>query len=324
MPTETDLRNTLIAIADRAPAECDFFFLNRADTRHSRRRARWMLPITRTVIGVALPGYSTTMQITTAAAQTLVLESSDQSRRLVVTLYAPDGYRPPRPADAVDVEVNGAAGFYGTVQGDSAGLSEGLNGASGSEAGLPGALAWQYQPGAWAIVYGGIREKEPDQAVLSQDQAEVAADAVQLGAGTELRVPARIALASLPAGLQLQGLTVSYGMKGPSAMYRYGPSGTTRITLVIGVSPASLDPDLGNSVTVGPYSGDLIRPGSLELADGSTYLSLTSTSDDGSGPTVPDNGGGFSLDQLSAIVSGLTVADVADPASWYDAAIATS
>jgi len=128
--------------------------------------------------------------------------------------------------------------------------------------------------------------------------------------------------------VQLQGLTIrpADGKTGPSAIYSYGPSGTTRTTLLIGVSPDTAADHLGASVHVGSFHGEFNPPGDLELSDGHTYLSLNSVTDIGNGPYGPEAGDTvYGLAQLRTLAGGLRVAtNGADPTTWYDAASATS
>jgi hypothetical protein len=63
-----------------------------------------------------------------------------------VLAYPPGGFRPTRPAGAVDVQISDHPGFTGTIPATGPGMTSVSDG--------PGldAVAWEYAPGAWAVV----------------------------------------------------------------------------------------------------------------------------------------------------------------------------
>lgn len=202
-----------------------------------------LLPADHFIFDLALPGRTVRAAYTNPHGQSMRIYDRDGDPVASVTLYAA-GPGPARPDDAVDVTVNGVAGFYGTIH---------QRTADGRDLTMPGALAWPYRDGAWAVVYAYITESRPPGAVpLTQSQAMEIATVVRLDQQRAVRVPVRF---HGPPDLELRGVMTG------SVILQLGPQGTHRTSLLVSViaEDAGCHDSAGTDVTIGDYTGLLQR-----------------------------------------------------------------
>lgn len=285
-----------------------------------------------------VPGLTVHDAYTASGAQAIGLGRDGQLYATVV-LYAPGGWVPPRGSGAVDVTVNGHPGFYG----DTVFSDDGRPPAQAKEQIGPdpdqrhGALAWQYQPGAWAMV-STLPAGGSGAGSLTRAEALRIAETVRVGGHRPIAVPARFGY--LPAGLQLQGVQSYSGTQPPNApngtqpryvpeaAYSFGPAGTDEVTLTVGISAdgGTGQPVLGDSVRVGGFHGDYAaNVHDLELTNGTVAVAVSGLVDDGTGPRLPTEAGDSAarLAELERIVRGLSfAANLADRSTWFPASTA--
>ena len=191
---------------------------------------------------------------------------------------------------------------------------------------VPGALAWQYQPGAWALVYGIITEEplEPPVTMLTAEQARQVAGWVRLGQYHAATVPARIS--GFPGDLVIKGILHRrmIGSADPGrrdAVFSLGPRSSATFTMSIGVTAASADTctQFAEPVTIGGYTGSYVETtDSLTVCDERTRIGIDASFALDQGVPVP-------LDQLKDLVLSITPAPrLDDPRTWFDATTAIS
>lgn len=229
------------------------------------------------------------------------------SARATVAVYPRDGFRPPKPANAVAVTVNGVTGFYGTLE------------AQPEDNGITfdGALAWPYAPGAWAVVFSSSAAhrslgRRPGDA-LTRTEATRFADAVRPGQTHEVRTPVR--LATVPGNLtsKLQ----SFGSAGRATSILIGPdSDPTMIkTLRLQIYADAKVPDAGDTgfgytpVRFGAWHGTFYPDEDrLDVSNGTVGITI--------GLGQPN--GPFTLAQLERTVEEMTFASrLADQSTWF-------
>jgi len=257
------------------------------------------MPLTETVFDVVgLPG-ATVGGVSADGASQQRYVSFDAFRtdrnQADVQVWAHGRWMPSRPAGAQDVTINGQPGFFGrfTVPGN----------------GRVVALAWQYEPGAWAVVTWKTTSSKADLTRL--------ASAVRTGLHLRARLPFR--LSDLPPGGTVTALTYAPGAG------RQGATGELTISypgrhraLLISVSPVAWD--LGGTPTT--IGGRPAWESGAVLAMAGPGVSEAVLE-----PTTPDYSGDSNTEltkaELRSIAAGLTFApNVKDPATWFDASTA--
>ncbi len=197
-----------------------------------------------------------------------------------VTVYPPGGWAPTRSAGARDASVGTKSGFFGPVRHDGpdavalTGENPMVNG---------NALAWQYAPGAWALV-------ESVEQMSLQQMRQIAA-AVRFDTKRAVSVPANFSY--LPAGFEIKGITtwlpraatttrvgdqtLTSPSVGPRVRLALGKVGAAATTAEIGVGIEPIPPALGNvvrepnavHVQVGDFTGTY-NDGFLQAGNGTT------------------------------------------------------
>lgn len=232
-----------------------------------------------------------------------------------VLVYPVGGFAPARPPGAIDVGVGDLPGFSGLIAPDGPGMATVID--------APGldAVAWEYVPGAWAIVQSG----GPVDSGLTVPTLVQIAEAVYFSGTQPVLVPARFGF--LPAGLTPDSIATT----GPAATrlttIDFAGDGAARLglTVVIGIDDMDLGGPAGrrgSPITLGSFNGyydDVC--GSLYLTGGGWYVAIVST-EHLDGDCHPPAGSSLpTLDELTAILQGMTfAADPADASSWFEAA----
>lgn len=230
-----------------------------------------------------------------------------------VLVYPVGGFVPARPPGAIEVRVGDLPGFSGLIAPEGPGMATVID--------APGldAVAWEYVPGAWAIVQSG---GPVDSGVTVPTLVQIA-EAVYFSGTQPVLVPAQFGF--LPAGLTPDSIATT----GPPATrlttIDFAGDGAARLglTVVIGIDDMPLGGPAGRRgppITLGTFTGYYDEEcGSLYLTGGGWYVAIVSTDD---GDCHPPAGSSLStLDELTAILQGMTfAADPADAASWFEAA----
>lgn len=198
-----------------------------------------------------------------------------------VSVYPPGGWAPTRPAGATDITLGTKPGFFGHVQHDGPDAVA-LIGENPMVTG--DALAWQYEPGAWALV--------ESEAPMTLQQMKQVAGAVDFDTRTAVTLPANFSY--LPTDLDVKGITVwlpthaantqigdraltTQGF-GPQVRLSLGKVGSafTTTAIMIGIAPfPSRAGDLVNDadvvhVEVGDFAGTYNKSGFLQVGNGTT------------------------------------------------------
>ncbi len=234
-----------------------------------------------------------------------------------VLAYPAGGFHPARPAGAVDVRVGGHIGFSGIISSLGPGMT-----ATSDGPGLQ-AVAWQYSPGAWAIVQSGILGPVAPAALT----ALRVAGAVDFRSPHLTRVPVKIGY--LPGGLTPDSIRSSVQGPGQSTVIDFASSQPHRLGMTIeigtdagaGFGPAT---HRGTPITIDGFTGYYDSAcGSIYLIGSGVYVAITSTDHlDGdchaaSGLPLP------SQTTLTKVLRGLTFAShPTDPSTWFNAASA--
>jgi hypothetical protein len=216
----------------------------------------------------------------------------DDSNQADVQVWAREQWTPTRPAGAQDVSIHGQPGFYGRFAVPSNGKVV--------------ALAWQYAPGAWAVV-------------TALNKSATKADLVRFASAvrTGQHIPARLPfkLTGLPPGGKLTALEWRLGAGRQSAGGGLTISYPGRHgVLVISVDPLSAG-EFGKPTTIGGKRV-WVDGRVLEIAGPGVSRAILE-------PTTPDYSNDidlFSAAETESIVAGLTFApNVKDPGTWFDA-----
>jgi len=364
MPTEQDLRNALTALADRAPSEVNVSDVISNHAPGRRSVARIALPlvaaivvvavaVTLSVLGARDKGASTEPMNSTPAPSIFALDryyfsispipgytvrdggteqtmqwmtvSGDAAGKPVdatVMLFPTGGFRPTRPARAQDVTVNGVPGFYGTfaTQPNTQRI----------KVLYQGALAWEYAPNAWAVVFSPEANYiDPSSlpsgahpyilgaaSALSEPVARQIAEAVRPGQIHEVRVP--VTFTTLPANATPVIQNMNYDTLGVGIFIGPATPGTyfSPKTLHVQVfAPSAKTGDEGNTglgyrpVTFGAFHGAYYAvEDRIEVTNGTVSVNV--------GTGVPQ--GIFSLDDLEKTVEGMRFASsLSDESTWF-------
>ena len=238
----------------------------------------------------------------------------------IVTVYPPGGWVPAELVGAARITVGQRPGFYGAIQHngpDSSELTAQRTGAKGN------ALAWQYEPGAWALV------EAAGEMTLGQMQA--VATAIQFNTRNPLAVPIR--LTYIPNGLDLKGVFISLPSNAPAAQGKsdlptpggHGPTITlglgqvgsqvTTTEMTVAMAPISqtfghlVGPNV-NQVTIGKFHGFYAK-GYLSIGDGSTAITIADV-----GRTT---NGALSQAEITDIVKGIELSVSPDESgTWFN------
>jgi hypothetical protein len=257
------------------------------------------MPLTETVFDVVgLPGATVGGTYADGVSQQRYLSFDafqTDSNQADVQVWARGHWTPPRPAGAQDVTVNGKPGFYGRI--------------TVPKNGRVVALAWQYEPGAWAVVTWKPSSTKADLIRI--------ASAVRTGLHTPARLPFQ--LSSLPSGGTIAALTYypGAGRQGATGGLTVRYPGRNGL-LLISVSPVAWD--LGGTPTT--IGGRRAWESGAVLAMAGPGVSEAILE-----PTTPDFSGDsntvLTKAELRSIAAGLTFApNVKDPATWFDASTA--
>jgi hypothetical protein len=322
MRTPTDIRSAFEAFADRAPTEVTLLLDEPAPTRRSSWR-----PVAAAVVAVAavvalvaalavtfaphrraapagIPPDRVPMQFSFTVATptgyryiggTIVdgvqvgdFEGDPEGRTLHV--FPPGRFDPTAAMKGAKVDVNGHRGYF-------ADLSEPL--------GVTGySIAWEYAPGAWAVV--GSSQELPE---VRQPEL-VFARAVRFGV-RPLQVPFR--LGYLPPGL---AVTRGYEQRGPLP-------GAQELSFSDGMHDDVLRVDAGvegnwfahcQRLVIDGYPGCFGRPDSSSDHDRALRLKVP-----GGWLTIERFSSDYSDAELRKIAESLTLAPIDQPATWFDA-----
>ena len=233
-----------------------------------------------------------------------------------ILVYPAGGFRPDRPAGATDTRVAGRPGFAGLIPPDGPGMTRTSHG--------PGlnAVAWQYAPGAWAVV----QSAGPPQSGVTAPTAQEIAEAVDFTSQHPVRLPAKIRY--LTSGLTPRSITTTVQGPGRLTGIDFASDDRSRLGMSIEMETGDRNPGLGTAhrrgspIALDGFTGYYDKAcGSIYLVGKGVYVAVTSTEHlDGecrapAGTSVP------SLATIEKVVRGLSfAADPADTSTWFNAA----
>jgi hypothetical protein len=230
-----------------------------------------------------------------------------------VLAYPPGGFRPARPAGAVDVQIGGHPGFTGIVPATGPGMTSVTDG--------PGldAVAWEYAPGAWVVV----QTAGPQQLGVVPASPLLIAGAVTFS-GTH-PVPVPVTFGYLPAGLTPSSITST--VQGPtrSTVVDFGSQqrGLLGMSVEIGSGEPGFSPGAhrGSPIALGGFTGYYDQAcSSIYLVGKGVYVAITSTGHLNGNCQPPADATAPSLSTLTQVLHGLSFApNQTDPTTWLPA-----
>lgn len=230
-----------------------------------------------------------------------------------VLAYPPGGFRPARPAGAVDVQIGGHPGFTGTIPATGPGMTSVSDG--------PGldAVAWEYAPSAWLVV----QTAGPQQLGVVPASPLRIAGAVTFS-GTH-PVPVPVTFGYLPAGLTPSSITST--VQGPtrSTVVDFGSQhrGLLGMSVEIGSGEPGFSPGAhrGSPIALSGFTGYYDQAcSSIYLVGKGVYVAITSTRHLDGNCQPPADATAPSLSTLTQVLHGLSFApNQTDPTTWLTA-----